>query len=50
MPMPPMPRMFSVSALNERLAIAIAVGLRSHDLGAPARDLGVELVVRHARR
>ena len=29
MPIAPMPRMFSLSALNERLAMAIAVGLFS---------------------
>ena len=40
-----MARRFSLSALNERLAMAIAVGLRLDDLGAPLVDLGIELVV-----
>ena len=35
--------------LKVRLAIAIAVGLRSHDLVAPLLHFGIELVVRHER-
>ena len=42
-----MPRMFSLSALNERLAIAIAVGDSAQDLAAPRLDFGVELLGRH---
>jgi hypothetical protein len=41
-----MPRILSLSALNERLAMAIGSGAALQDLRAPAPYLGIQLIVR----